>query len=318
MLIFELVPIEQAFSSPKYNGNINVFMVENDQDKMDWMFALYDFTFEGMKKVYGISIKEILLREGRNDIPYVVEHLISFIEKNGIEVEGIFRLSGTAFEVKSLISAYDSGKEVDLNSIEDIHTMTGALKAYFRDLPDPLLTFDLYDQLVKAASTFHEDDKLAAHIASNLLGLLPRENRIILNYLLSFLSKVSSYSEKNKMTAVNLATVFGPNILRPKNETSQTAQLESPFVNKVAQVLIQFYDTLFAPKTNQPPAIAVNSATTASNPALAKRPSVNINTNKVGIMANSVSNSNLLSVTPTTPNSATSPEKKKNILESTE
>jgi len=284
-------------------------MVENDQDKLDWIYALFDFTFEGMKKVYGIPIKEILLREGRNDIPFVVEHLISFLEKSSMEVEGIFRLSGTAFEVKSLISTYDSGKEVDLNSIEDIHTITGALKAYFRDLPDPLLTFDLYEQLIKAASTIPEDDKLAAHIASNLLGSLPRENRIILNYLLSFLNKVSTYSEKNKMTAANLATVFGPNILRPKNDTSQTAQLESPFVNKVAQVLIQFYDTLFVPKTNQPPvpALAVNS--TAGNPALAKRPSVNINTNKVS-MANSVSNSNLLSVTPTTPNSATSPEKK--------
>jgi len=78
--IFELIPIEQAFSNPNYNGNY-VFMVENDQDKLDWIYALFDFTFEGMKKVYGIPIKEILLREGRNDIPFVVEHLISFLEK---------------------------------------------------------------------------------------------------------------------------------------------------------------------------------------------------------------------------------------------
>jgi len=186
-------------------------------------------------------------------------------------------------------------------------------------MPEPLLTFDLYDQFIKSVTTFPEDEKLVNYIGANLLVLLPRENRIVLNYLLSFLDKVSLHAEKNKMPAANLATVFGPNILRTKNDTTQSAQLESPFVNKITQVLIQFHDTLFVPKTNvniTAPTVVTSTSTppTPTSSLPLKRPSISLLAppTRNGLV-NSSSNSNIVP-TPVTPNSP-STEKKKSIME---
>jgi hypothetical protein len=73
-----------------------------------------------------------------------------------MDVQGIFRISGTKDEVDSLKTSFDSGLDVDFNKVKDPHAVSNILKQYLRELPDPLLTFDKYDTFIQIASKFFD------------------------------------------------------------------------------------------------------------------------------------------------------------------
>ncbi|CAG8511141.1 16827_t:CDS:2 [Rhizophagus irregularis] len=103
---------------------------------------------------------------------------------------------------------------VDLSSEEyrDINIVAGALKRFFRDLPEPLMTFELYDEFIEAND---QDDKLYA--IKDLLYRLPKPNFELLKRLIEHLERVTDYEETNHMYARNLAIVFGPNLLKSRD-----------------------------------------------------------------------------------------------------
>ena len=57
-------------------------------------------------------------------------------------------------------------------------------------------------------------------VIASLLQKLPRENFVVLQFLMEFLTRVAEHSEINKMTISNLAVVFGPNLVWSKEEVS--------------------------------------------------------------------------------------------------
>ena len=68
-------------------------------------------------------------------------------------LQGIFRVGGGAAKLRKVRAVLDGGKLnlLEYDAQDDIHAVAGALKQYFRELPDPLLTFDLFDQWIIAA-----------------------------------------------------------------------------------------------------------------------------------------------------------------------
>uniref|UniRef100_A0A7N8YNN2 Rho GTPase activating protein 1 n=1 Tax=Mastacembelus armatus TaxID=205130 RepID=A0A7N8YNN2_9TELE len=129
----------------------------------------------------------------------------------GLEIEGIFRRSANVTLVKDVQLRYNSGMTISPPSeMEDVHLAAVILKTFLRELPEPLLTYQLYNDIVNFTSVPSEDQVTAM---KTLIESLPEENRISLRYLITFLAEVSAKSEVNKMTNSNLAVVFGPNLL---------------------------------------------------------------------------------------------------------
>jgi len=107
------------------------------------------------ERVFGCDLGEHLLNSGQ-DVPKVLVHCAEFIEKRGI-VDGIYRLSGISSNIQRLRVAFDEDRIPNLYEdklvLQDIHSVSSLLKMYFRELPNPVCTFHLYDQFVAAAKS---------------------------------------------------------------------------------------------------------------------------------------------------------------------
>ncbi|KAM4601791.1 rho GTPase-activating protein 1 [Polymixia lowei] len=162
-------------------------------------------------QVFGVPLA--LLRQKSpdgNPVPVVMRDTISFLSEHGLEIEGIFRRSANVTLVKEVQLRYNSGEAVNFREMEDFHLAAVILKTFLRELPEPLLTYGLYNDIVNFSSVSSDSQ---ASTMTTLLETLPEENYASLRYLVTFLAQVSSYSEVNKMNNSNLAVVFGPNLL---------------------------------------------------------------------------------------------------------
>lgn len=103
--------------------------------------------------MFGMDLSELVAREERM-VPLVVEKCIEAVEVRGMDYEGIYRKSGGAAQMRAIQQAFESGSPVDLTDDEeynDICAVTSVLKHYFRQLPNPLLTFELYSSFIEAS-----------------------------------------------------------------------------------------------------------------------------------------------------------------------
>uniref|UniRef100_A0A8C5A665 Oligophrenin 1 n=1 Tax=Gadus morhua TaxID=8049 RepID=A0A8C5A665_GADMO len=136
--------------------------------------------------------------------------------------------------------------DVDFNSDDmDIKTITSALKFYLRSLSEPLLTHGLHDNLILAAKSDNLDHRLSEIHALNYK--LPEKNRDMLALLIKHLVNVCSQSEENRMIPSNMAVVFGPTLMRAKEETV-AAMLDIKFQNIVVEILIDNYQKVRSPR----------------------------------------------------------------------
>lgn len=127
----------------------------------------------------------------------------------------------------------------------DPHAIAGALKSYLRELPEPLMTFDLYDEWIQASNIQEQDKRLQA--LWNACEKLPKANHNNIRYLIKFLSKLSEYQDVNKMTPSNMAIVLGPNLLWPQSEGNITEMMTTVSLQIVGIIepIIQHADWFF-------------------------------------------------------------------------
>ncbi|KNC86308.1 hypothetical protein SARC_01532 [Sphaeroforma arctica JP610] len=198
-------------------------------------------------KLFSRTIVDYAKDTGYN-IPPIVEHCIWALDDR-VSEEGIFRMSGNTNTIRCFRSSFNT-EDPNLNLKDqqwdgEHHAIAGVLKLYFRELPDPLLDDTLYDEWVAAAKVSDHDDKLYAIKA--LLKRLPSPNHDTLLCLLRFLAKVVTFSDKNKMKASNLGIVFGPTLLRQKEELMSmgTALADTGALASVVEYLITYYSWFF-------------------------------------------------------------------------
>jgi len=174
----------------------------------------------------------------RTTVPDHLELWLNSVEKfGGLETEGLFRVSGSVVNIKKLKENAEEG-DVDFKDFT-VHDIAGLIKMFFRDLPEPLFTSDLYTCFVAAGASKNKDEIMKA------LDLLPTGHRVVLYRLLSFLNKVVALSKINKMIPENLATCLVPNLLRPKAETMEGAISDYPFQISLFTVLIDSFEYFF-------------------------------------------------------------------------
>nr|CAG8433063.1 9204_t:CDS:10 [Entrophospora candida] len=159
---------------------------------------------------------ETLMIDG--NIPTLVERCIAEIEKRGLIEVGIYRVPGAKNLIERLTEEFNNDVDaVDLSSetYSDINVVASVLKLFFRSLPEPLMTYELYEEFVNASKIKDHDERFYA--IKDLLYKLPRANYNLLKRLIEHLETVTDCEEVNHMYAGNLALVFTPNILKSRD-----------------------------------------------------------------------------------------------------
>uniref|UniRef100_A0A3P9M5P1 BCR activator of RhoGEF and GTPase n=1 Tax=Oryzias latipes TaxID=8090 RepID=A0A3P9M5P1_ORYLA len=170
--------------------------------------------------VFGVKISSVTKRE-RSKVPYIVRQCLEEIERRGMEEVGIYRVSGVATDIQALKTAFDTNnKDVSVMMSEmDVNAIAGTLKLYFRELPEPLFTDELYPNFTGGITL--SDSVAKESCMLNLLLSLPEPNLVTFLFLLDHLKRVAEKESVNKMSLHNLATVFGPTLLRPAEKDSK-------------------------------------------------------------------------------------------------
>ncbi|XP_062843341.1 rho GTPase-activating protein 31 [Trichomycterus rosablanca] len=167
-------------------------------------------------KVFGCDLAEHLATTNQ-EIPQVLRSCSEFIEEHGV-VDGIYRLSGVSSNTQKLRSEFDTEGTPDLYKdvyLQDIHCVSSLCKAYFRELPNPLLTYQLYDHFAEAVAVQLEHERLVK--IKEVLKELPVPHYRTLEYLMRHLVRMSTHSSETNMHSRNLAIVWAPNLLRSKD-----------------------------------------------------------------------------------------------------
>uniref|UniRef100_A0AAZ3SIX4 Myosin IXb n=1 Tax=Oncorhynchus tshawytscha TaxID=74940 RepID=A0AAZ3SIX4_ONCTS len=150
-------------------------------------------------------------------IPMVLLMMLEHVEMNGLYTEGLYRKSGSASHARELHQLLEINPETATLENYSIHTVTGLVKRWFRELPDPLLTYRLYKDFLHAVELPEQSERLRA--VYQKLDELPSANFKTLERLVFHLVRVAKEEEHNRMSANSLAIVFAPCILRSQDTT---------------------------------------------------------------------------------------------------
>ncbi|XP_023281160.1 unconventional myosin-IXb-like isoform X2 [Seriola lalandi dorsalis] len=159
---------------------------------------------------FGVQV--CVLTSKANPVPMVVEMLLLHVELNGLYTEGIYRKSGSTCRARELHQILETNPEEACLENYPIHTTTGLVKRWLRELPDPLMTFSLYSDFLHAVELPEKAERIRA--VYQKVDELPPSNYNTLERLIFHLVRVAKEEEHNKMSPSSLAIVFAPCILR--------------------------------------------------------------------------------------------------------
>ncbi|KAG2467686.1 ABR protein, partial [Polypterus senegalus] len=202
--------------------------------------------------VFGVLLGITAEREGVL-VPNIVRYCVEEIDRRGLEEVGIYRISGIATEIQALRTAFNTNLQDAITRLKtvDVNAVSGTLKLYFRELPEPLIPPEFFQPLARGLEIADKEKKEYSMI--ELLQEIPDANRNTFLFLVQHLKRVSEKKDVNKMTIHNLATVFGPSLLRPPKDSQSDAVDISQEV--VVQVQVVFYYLLYnnlpAPQTRR-------------------------------------------------------------------
>uniref|UniRef100_A0A4W6G066 Rho GTPase-activating protein 44 n=1 Tax=Lates calcarifer TaxID=8187 RepID=A0A4W6G066_LATCA len=196
------------------------------------------------KPSFGKSLEEHLNISGR-EIAFPIEACVTMLLECGMQEEGLFRVAPSASKLKKLKASLDCGVLDVQEYSSDPHAIAGALKSYLRELPEPLMTTELYDEWIQASNIQDMDKRLQALMAA--CEKLPTDNLNNFRYLIKFLAKLSEYQDANKMTPGNMAIVLGPNLLWTHTEPNMTEMMTTVSLQIVGIIepIIQHADWFF-------------------------------------------------------------------------
>ncbi|XP_017160751.1 unconventional myosin-IXa-like isoform X9 [Poecilia reticulata] len=159
---------------------------------------------------FGVELSRLTSEE--RAVPQLVEKLINYIEMHGLYTEGIYRKSGSTNKIKELRQGLDTDVSSVILDDYNIHVIASVLKQWLRDLPSPLMTFELYEEFLRAMG--QPDKREVIQGVYSVIDQLSRTHLSTLERLIFHLVRISLQEETNRMSANALAIVFAPCILR--------------------------------------------------------------------------------------------------------
>ncbi|XP_062981398.1 rho GTPase-activating protein 12 isoform X4 [Elgaria multicarinata webbii] len=193
-------------------------------------------------QVFGCNLSSLCQREN-STVPKFVKLCIEHVEEHGLDVDGLYRVSGNLAVIQKLRFAVNHDEKLDLNDSkwEDIHVITGALKMFFRELPEPLFTYSHFNDFVNAIK---QEPRQRVHAVKELIKQLPKPNHDTMQVLFRHLKRIVENGEKNRMTYQSIAIVFGPTLLKPEKETCNIA-VHTVYQNQIVELILLELNSIF-------------------------------------------------------------------------
>ncbi|KAL0992928.1 hypothetical protein UPYG_G00101060 [Umbra pygmaea] len=195
--------------------------------------------------VFGCHLDTLCHREN-STVPKFVEKCIRAVERRGLDIDGIYRVSGNLAVIQRLRHKADHEENLDLEDgqWEEIHVITGALKLFLRELPEPLFPYSFFDKFIAAIQVQDYSQKVSYFC--DLVRSLPLPNHDTMHLLFKHLLKVVEFGEKNRMSVQSMAIVFGPTLLRPQTESANIT-VHMVFQNQIVELILNEFQKVFAP-----------------------------------------------------------------------
>uniref|UniRef100_A0AAY4CQ73 Rho GTPase-activating protein 29 n=1 Tax=Denticeps clupeoides TaxID=299321 RepID=A0AAY4CQ73_9TELE len=221
---------------------------------------------QGRLQLFGVDFAQAA-RDSPDFIPFIIKKCTSEIESRALNLKGIYRVNGAKSRVEKLCQAFENGKELVELSDHSPHDISNVLKLYLRQLPEPLILYRYYNDIIGLAKETQgimvelESEEVTRHVEStadrqqslkveldriilrmgDILGQLPNANFKSLQFLLAHLKRISDNAEENKMTASNLGIIFGPTLVKPRQAQTQvslSSLVDYPYQALVVELLI--------------------------------------------------------------------------------
>ncbi|OUM51590.1 hypothetical protein BVG19_g698 [[Candida] boidinii] len=243
-----------SFKINKISSNIEYFFQSmSDTDRDDWIYRL-NFARKhwywskicnkstSSKVIFGMPIEYVCARE-KTFIPKIIEKILCEIEYRGLEEVGIYRKSASIGVLTKIKNEIDNTSDYNMENqmVFDIHNLTGCIKTYLRELPDPLIP----DELVPDFARIRDDGNSSSRfdIYHQVLPKLPTHNYYFLERLIRHLKLVDDYKDFNKMNSANLATVLGGVFI--EGARPETMRRYFGVMNFICDDMIRNYDSIF-------------------------------------------------------------------------
>mmetsp|Transcript_1673 Transcript_1673/g.5956 ORF Transcript_1673/g.5956 Transcript_1673/m.5956 type:complete len:415 (+) Transcript_1673:336-1580(+) len=202
------------------------------------------------RKLFGVALEVVMARQRKShpelEIPLFFHLAGKLIQAQGANLKGIFRIRGKLKDVKALRGKIDAGDMSDLENTEmtNIHTVCALLKAFMRELPVPVLTFEKYDEFLACADG-SGDDQVAA--MRDLVNSIPDANYHLVKFVIGLMSELSKKPEETQMDAENLAKVITPNLMWKETVEIMDLSLVQDAMkgNLVGKAMIENFDAVF-------------------------------------------------------------------------
>lgn len=200
--------------------------------------------------VFGFKLS-VTSESERSTIPHIVRKCVEEIEKRGIQSVGLYRISGNARRKDQLRAQFDKDSttvDISADNCPDINVITGILKDYLRELPEPLITDKMSQDLILGVQDNIQDKSpdMEKKFLSRLLSELPNSNRNTLIYILNHLCRVIN-DEQNKMDCRSLSVCVAPVLqCSPKNLSESKDLLNLKMYLKTVEVLLDMWNSLEA------------------------------------------------------------------------
>ncbi|XP_043073039.1 rho GTPase-activating protein 29 isoform X2 [Puntigrus tetrazona] len=243
---------------------------------------------QGRLHLFGIDFAQVA-KNSPDGIPFIIKKCTSEIESRALNIKGIYRVNGAKSRVEKLCQAFENGK--DLVELSDLHPhdISNVLKLYLRQLPEPLILYRYYNDIIglaKETQNMEETDSTKEKLPGeqlclsielkrvlfkirDLLRQLPAAHYKTLQFLITHLHRVSEQAEENKMTASNLGIIFGPTLIKPRQleaEVSLSSLVDYPHQARMVDLLIRHHQMIF----DVPLSPVSPTSPTAPQPALSR------------------------------------------------
>ncbi|KAJ6264135.1 Beta-chimaerin [Drechslerella dactyloides] len=197
-----------------------------------------------VKPVFGVPLETLLARDG-NAVPIVVIQCMTAVELYGLEMEGIYRQAGATSHILKIKETFDNDpSRVDFripdHFYQNVHSAASTLKQFFRELPDPVLTYALYDEFIESAKI--DDDNLRRDSLHALINRLPDAHYATVRALVLHLNRVMQHSAVNKMNSWNLAICFGPTLMSTRPEDLRNTNAQNRALDTILRNALDIFD----------------------------------------------------------------------------
>ncbi|KRY42588.1 GTPase-activating protein pac-1 [Trichinella spiralis] len=235
---------KNVFRCITVNQSEHLFQAMDEKDMIGWIAALQSCAV--IEET--LNMGTLLLIFDGGFVPLIVQLCVKVVEAYGLDTVGVYRIPGNTAAVNTLSANLDQGFEfVEFDDIRwrDVNVVSSLLKAFFRKLPDPLLTSALYRDFIEANRIESLESRLK--VFRELIFKLPKHNFETLKFLLQHLKRVVAHSSVNKMEVKNLALMFGPSLVRPSGENMVTMVTHMSDQCKIVELLLSHSDWIFGP-----------------------------------------------------------------------